>query len=446
MKRQLQLVAVTTITALAFCAALPFVSVAQDDTSAVKLKVSVTAERDSLLHEIRSYSQLISAMRDSLALEELGLDLDDEQKARIRESISQVSDVVQNISTELGRLDLQIKDNRISLLNESGEGIVINIPENLDAHISEGLNAISKMIISELPDSLHQDKTWLWTGLSKAPPKPRKIIVGNVVKIGDDALISEDEDVRGNVVVIMGNAEIAGRVQGDVVVILGDLQVGESAEIEGHTVTVGGSLDQDPDAKVGEMTVIDPLPGSGLEVGDLMRHGWLAFFFTQGLFLTVLVLAGMMAILIPGRRFEAISNSLRTHPLESFGIGVFSALVGHLLLVLLGATLVLTVIGLPLALLLGLGVGLVSILAVATSGAVVGEVLCRNLGRKCPSVLLSVIVGMCIIHFPSFLGAFLGAVLGSKILLIGLSILGAFVKLMAYFFGFGALIRSRLGS
>lgn len=417
-----------------------------DPEAEISLQVSIPAARDSLLQEIRSYSLLIKSMRDSLALEDLGVELDEAQKERLRQSIDRISTVVENISGELGRLDLQIKDNRISLLNDAGEGVVINIPENLDEHISKGLNTLSQVILSELPDSLHRNKAWTWTGLAGVKQPPRKVINGNVVKIGDDALIAANEEVRGDVVVILGNAEIAGHVLGDVVVVMGDLQVGQDAEIEGETVTIGGSLDQDPAADVGKVTVIDPLPGGRLDMGGVLGSGWLTFFFFQGLFLVVLFLACLAVALTPQTRFGAITGSLRREPLPAMGIGVLVSLAGHLILGLLGVILILTVIGMPLALLLWLAVGLVSILAVAVAAAVVGQTLCGNLGRPCPPALLAVFLGMCVIHAPEFLGALLAAVLGSSLPLVVLGSLGLLVKILAYFLGLGALLRSRLGS
>jgi len=438
-----------TLAALTFCALVGGSPAAAADGDSTTITVSVDAvgaQRDSLLTEIRRYSRLVASMRDSLNLEGMGLELDEAQKQKLRESIDHVSDMVQNISQELGRLDLEIKDNRISLLNDAGEGIVINIPENLDEHISEGLNSLSRIILSELPDSTHSFRTWTWSGLTGQNRPPRKVINGNVVKIGDDVLVAANEDVRGDVVVILGNAEIAGHVQGDVVVVLGDLQVGRYAEIEGETVTIGGSLDQDPAAVVGEMTVIDPLPGGRLDMGGMLGRGWLTFFFTQGLFLVVLFLAGLAVVLTPQARLDAVIDSLRREPLPALGIGVLATLVGNLVLGLLGVILVMTVIGLPLALLLGLAVGLVSVLAVATVAAVVGRALCANLGRPCPSSLVAVLVGMIILHAPAFLGALLGAVLGSTLPLILLGSVGALVKMLAYCLGLGALLRSRLGS
>ena len=73
---------------------------------------------------------------------------------------------------ELSQLEFEIKDNTISLVNEAGEGIIINIPENLDEHLSEGLEILSQVILSELPDSIDFDHTHSWDWTSFAPHIP----------------------------------------------------------------------------------------------------------------------------------------------------------------------------------------------------------------------------------------------------------------------------------
>lgn len=442
----------------------PFVpsAAAQEDPGAVSVQApddpAQAVERDSLLVEIRQYTRMITAMRDSLALEGMGIELTEERKKQFQKSIEDVGKVVEDISHELSQLDLEIIDNRISLLNKSGEGIVINIPEDLDQDISEGLNAITKLILSELPDSLRFEKpdswttksgtrSWHWNSLIPQPPRPpRKVIPGNVVKVGDDLLVPEDEDIRGDVIVVMGNLELSGRVQGDVIVVMGDVLVAESAEVKGQIVTVLGRLDQDPDADVGEVVVVDPFGSSNFSLKGLFGAGWISFLVSQGLFILTLVLAALGAVIVPRARFERVVQGLRAGAAQSLGIGFVLALVGHAVLLALMAILVLTVIGLPLALLLGLAVALASILAVAVAGAVVGEKVCASLGRTCASPLLAVVVGMVILHAFSFAASLVGISTALGAAVWPLVILGILVKILAYLLGLGALVRTRLGS
>lgn len=409
------------------------------------------AGRDSLLQEIRRYSTIIADMRDSLALSKAGIELSAERRERIENSIEDITAMVEDIGQELSRLDLKIHDNHISLLNEAGEGIVINIPENLDKNISEGLNAITQLILSELPDSISFDshKTWNWSGFTTPPappPPPRRVIPGNVVKVGDDLIVAEDEDIRGNVVVVLGNAEIAGRVDGNVVVVMGDLQVVRTAEVEGKVVTVGGSLDQDPQAEVGEVVVVDPLRGSRAGLTGILGEGPAPFLILQGIFVLTLVLAGLAAGLAPKRRFEAVTAELRKSPAADLGVGIMVSIAGNSIAMVFMGVLVLTVIGLPLALLVGTAVGLISILAVAVAAAVVGDKACAMAGRPCPSPILAVVAGVVLLHLVSFVAALAGTWTPLGGLALPLGLLGLTIKILAYLFGLGALVKSRIGT
>ena len=110
----------------------------------------------------------------------------------------------------------------------------------------------------------------------------------------------------------------------------------------------------------------------------------------------------------------------------------------------LAAILVLTVIGMPLALLLALAMLVAGVIASALVAAWVGERVCSR-GAGCPSRWMAVLVGMLILHVLSFSGSLLGMVDALSGLAIGLSALGAAVKLLAYATGLGALIMSRFG-
>ncbi len=409
-----------------------------------------TTSRDSLMVEIRKYSRMVTEMRDSLSHGGMDIELSDEQRDAIEDNIADISEVIETIGVELSQLEFEIRDNTISLVNEAGEGIIINIPENLDEHLSEGLEILSQVILSELPDSIDFDSTqgWDWSSFAPhAPPPPRKIVHGNVIKVWDDLHVSRHEDIRGDVVVVFGNAEISGRVDGNVVVVFGNLLLDESAEVTSKIVSVGGRLDQDPAAEVGDVVSVDLLPGdrdSGL-LGYL-GQGILPFLMCQGTFLLTLILAVIAVAAAPQQRFESVLATLRQSPGPSLGVGLVTALVGHLAVAILMVVLILTVIGVPLALLVFLALIIVIVVSVAVCGAALGSRICRMLGTGCSQPWLTVVVGMAVLHMVSFLGSVVSMSENLEPIADTLVVLGVVIKTLAFLFGLGALTLSRFGS
>ena len=413
------------------------------------IEFTATTDRDSLMTEIKTYSQLIRSLRDSLSQDGSILQLSEGQRDQLEGNIAEISGVIDRISTELSRLEFEIKDNRISLVNEAGEGIVINVPQDLDKRVSEGIEAITKVILSELPDSVDFDhsKKWDWNRFRpEPPPPPRRIINGNIIKVWNDVHISAKEDVRGDVVVIFGNAEVSGRVDGSVVTVFGDLLLDETAEVTGTVVAVGGYLDQDPEAQVDDVVSIDPLKrGRGEGWVGIFRHDGLSFLVAQGMFLLTLMLAIVAVSVAPQARLQNIIGTVRSSAVPSFGMGVITALAGHVVVAILIAVLVLTVIGVPLALLVGLVLLVVVVLAVTVCGVIVGERLCARLGGRCRSPWLVAVVGMSALHLVSFIGSLLGLVGGLDAVASLVVVLGLLIKIVAYLVGLGALVLSRFG-
>lgn len=420
-----------------------------------------TAERDSLVVEIRRYSRMISSMRDSLSLAELGLglELDEQDRAQLEQSIQEITGLIEEIGSELGGMDLEIADNKISLLDAQGQGIVINIPENfaenLDESLSQGLNALSRMILSDLPDSVgfFSGKGQGWQSLNLKPflgkekPEKRKVIKGNVVKVWDRLQVTAREDVRGHVVVVFGDAEVAGRVDGNVVVVFGDLQLTDSAEVTGRVLTIGGRLDQDPDADVNEVQAYDPWGRLGAKgPGGFLKPGAMNFLLGQGEFLAMLLFGLLTCALVPARRLERAVAGLAARPVASLGTGVLGSMLLHILAITVMAILVLTVIGIPVALLVGVALLALAVMSVVLVALVLGRRICRNFGEGCRSSWLAVVVGLLVLHLLSFLGQTMGLwppLAGLSTLVAGL---GGAVKLGAYFFGLGALALTRFGS
>jgi hypothetical protein len=420
---------------------------AEDDS--VEIEVT-TSGRDSLMVEVRRYSRMIADLRDSLVDSDGGIELSDSQRLIIEQNIEDISEVIEDIGVELSQLEFEIKDNTISLLNEAGEGIIINIPENLDEHLSEGLEILSQLILSELPDSIDFDHSrgWDWSGFTpQAPPPPRKIVHGNIIKVWDDLHVPVKDDVRGDVVVIFGNAEISGRVDGNVVVVLGNLLLDETAEVTGTIVSVGGRLDRDPDAEAADIVAVDLWPRDcdrGLT--GVFGRGILPFLLCQGIFLLTVLLAVIAVVAAPRKRFEAIIETLRRSSGPSLGLGLITAVVGHLMVAILMAVLILTMIGIPLALLVFMALVIVIIISVAVCGVVLGGRICDMFGASCSSPWLTVVLGMSVLHLISFLGSVLSLSPGLADAANVLVVLGVVIKTLAFLFGLGALTISRFGA
>ncbi len=418
---------------------------------AVEHRVEIsTSSRDSLMIEIRRYSRMVAEMRDSLKFSSGDLDLSEEHRLIIQENIADISEVIEGIGVELSQLEFEIKGNTISLVNESGEGIIINIPENLDEHLSQGLEILSQVILSELPDSIDFDhaRDWDWSGFAPhKPPEPRKIIHGNIIKIWDDLHVSVNEDVRGDVVVVFGNSEISGRVDGNVVVVFGNLLLDDTSEVTGKIVTVGGRLDRDADAETGDVVSVDLWPGDrGGSLAGWFGEGVLPFLMCQGTFLLTILLAVIAVVAAPRKRFKIITDTLRVSPGPSLGLGMVTAIVGHLMVLVLMAVLILTVIGIPLALLVFLALVIVILISVAVSGAVLGNRICDMLGMGCDRPWFNVILGMSLLHLVSFVGSVASLSAGLEGVANVLMVSGVFIKTLAFLFGIGALVLSRFGS
>ncbi len=409
-----------------------------------------STSRDSLMVEIRRYSRVIADLRDSLTFSGGEIELSENQRLIIEQNIEDISEVIENIGVELSQLEFEIKDNTISLVNEAGEGIIINIPENLDEHLSEGLELLSQIILSELPDSIDFDhsRSWDWSGfMPHAPSPPRKVVHGNIIKVWDDLHVPVMDDVRGDVVVVFGNAEISGRVDGNVVVVFGNLLLDETAEVTGKIVSVGGRLDRDPDAQAGDVVAVDLWPrdrDGGL--AGVFGQGILPFLMCQGTFLLTLLLAVIAVVTAPRGRFVAITGTLRRSPGPSLGLGLVTAVIGQMLVAVLMVVLILTVIGIPLALLVFLALIIVIIISVAVCGADLGARICGLFGAGCSSSWLTVVVGMAFLHLISFLGSVLSLSSGLEDVTNVLVVLGVVIKTLAFLFGLGALTISRFGA
>lgn len=194
-------------------------------------------------------------------------------------------------------------------------------------------------------------------------------VVNDIVSIGGDVKV--DGQVRGDAVAVGGEAKINGRVTGEVVAIGGNVELGPEAEVWGDIVTVGGRVRREDGASVlGEVSEVawDDFDWS---FGDDWFDGWdgywfprvgdrppffrlgKVFEFVQSIIFTVLLIAlsGLVLLIAPkgvSRVRTAASSDLWVMFAVGLGVEVFFLPV----LILVSLLLMVTVIGIPFAILL----------------------------------------------------------------------------------------------
>jgi uncharacterized RDD family membrane protein YckC len=129
------------------------------------------------------------------------------------------------------------------------------------------------------------------------PPPPPLVNRREVVTIGSNSHLRANETaqemvtimgnaivdgrVRGESVTIMGNVTVNGRVDGELVCIMGRVTLGPQAEVRGQIVTVGGNIDAAPGAvMLGERVEIPFFGGMAFPSFE-----WLGEWFSEGLML-----------------------------------------------------------------------------------------------------------------------------------------------------------------
>lgn len=245
------------------------------------------------------------------------------------------------------------------------------------------------------------------------------IFAGETPRVGilGDVRVDKGEVYSDDLVCIGGTATVEGKVEGDVVVIGGKLNFSGEAEnvvavgtrakiapgsvINGDLVHVMGSLEKDP-----EVTV----QGQSIDVGShlppnirrLLSHGLLGLIVVFRLISLIisLVLLLILSLLAPDR-IERMSEMLEPRWPASLGVGV----AGYLVFIVLAVILAITLIGIPLALLLGLAVWILGLMGIAAIMALLGRRVGLGTGLigPEPSLIACVLVGFLVIALVRFI-------------------------------------------
>ncbi|WP_366924667.1 polymer-forming cytoskeletal protein [Metallumcola ferriviriculae] len=171
----------------------------------------------------------------------------------------------------------------------------------------------------------------------------------SIVKIMGNIHIPQERVVKGDVVAVMGNIDVDGRVDGDVVAVMGNIALNNV--VNGDVVSVLGSITKGPNAQINGETIETNSPGtfnfvsqaglSNLNIGLRgLRFDWSFKIFNA---VILFALASLVLALMPNH-IKTMAVELGTDPFRKLMIGLL-ALVLMPVLVLVTA---LSLIGLPL--------------------------------------------------------------------------------------------------
>ena len=247
-----------------------------------------------------------------------------------------------------------------------------------------------------------------------------------IVVVSGDVTVPRGETVDG-IYIASGDLTLAGHVDGDVVLFAGDATV--SGRIDGDLVTFGGQARLLPRAYVsGDVSYGDERPlvaGSAIVRGDVTKEDWGdsvdflpfigAFVFWLGMSVSMAIL-GVLLLLIAPRAADALyaRSRERVGPVIAIGVAI------GICLPLAAAIALVTLVGIPLAFVIGLALLPLAALAYVASAYALGR---RVVGEP-RSQLWAFLAGLAILRAAALV-PFLGFLVGLAAVVFGLGLLGA---------------------
>ncbi|MBN1164090.1 MAG: polymer-forming cytoskeletal protein [Candidatus Krumholzibacteriota bacterium] len=296
-------------------------------------------------------------------------------------------------------------------------------------------------------DGLEMDKLQFDLDPDEEERQYREIRGKDVVRFGQDIHIKKNEMVQGDVVAVMGDVFIEGKVRGNVVSVLGDVDLDSTAIVNGDVVSVLGTLTEDDDARIRGETI-----SVGADVGPI-RFPFFYGGFGGGVFKLIgkivtfiigVVLLLLIIYFLPAR-MERSSDYVFRSFFKSLGVGLLVILLGSIVVAILIAILSITIIGIPVAILIGLSFAALIMLGYFVSALALGRAVSNRLKLESDSPYIHGCLGLFLLALLGLMGALLSFTPLLVPLRYLLGSLGGFLNFLAVFTGTGAFIISKAG-
>jgi len=264
-----------------------------------------------------------------------------------------------------------------------------------------------------------------------------------------DVTVARGERVQGDVVAVMGNAQVDGEVDGDLNVVMGSANLGPEAIVTGDLNVVGGSLNRAPGARVDGS--VHNVGSGGRAVVSASRMSNLMgrpFFSRLGSLAGTLIRVALLALLALalmafGRSaVERVADRAASDPVRAGLTGFAAQILFVPVVVLTVVVLAVSIVGIPLILLVPFGIVLAVIVAVMGFTGVayhVGRMLNERFGWTGHGEYVTLLLGIVTIAGLTLLARMV-ALLAGGILGWPLTAIGYVVEYAAWTLGLGAAI------
>ncbi len=265
----------------------------------------------------------------------------------------------------------------------------------------------------------------------------------DMVRVGGSVIVQENQTIDGDAVAVMGDVTVYGRVEGDAVAVMGTVFIRDGGVVEGDAVGIGGGVRKDPGARLGgENVAISFVPGWFIGTGTRGGIGPLLGASSIMLLLLMLFLIGWLVLALGESHVQRVGVQVQEHLWKSLFTGLAASILSPFAFVLL----LITVVGIPLALLLPVVLPLAQLIGFLMVTVVVGMRLASRTGTGRSDLTYGLAYGLLF---------FVGIILVGQLARIGpdpvrffgviLTVFGIAASLVAGTIGLGALLLSRFG-
>lgn len=393
-------------------------------------------------------------------LEELGIDADWEAIGRIFEDNAQsLGRGLSEIGRQLEDIEIDVDEEtgRVEIDTRQGGRIHFKVPDEVRTEISAGIAQVRQELQRVLSDSnrgnlsgelrvlldeLPSDLKTAWN-VRRGRPE-RRVVAQGVFKVLSDFEVADDEIIAGDLMLIGGDAYVAGEVQGNTWVLFGDVLVEGRGEIAQDALSVGGEvllLDEESRVEGRMMDAGSVLPGMGITT---FTSGGGSSWVVHSVRVATLALLLLLGFAVAGDRVERIvdhgMNNLGRD--STSGLLWFPAALGGYVVASVG--LAISVIGIPVVIVLTVVFAVIVVLAYFAACTLVGRLFFRLFADEDGRAeWVYALIGLALLELPALAALMApGAADGAS---LALHMVDYLVKFLALAVGFGAIVATRIG-